>query len=225
MPEQLTFPQHVLPALGRGDYFVSAANALAVARLDDTPNWTNGKLALTGPEGAGKTHLAHVWAETSAASIVDHDALPDLDIPSVRTGLAVEIPETPLTQAEEEALFHLHNHMAAQNLPLLLIAREPPARWSIALPDLKSRMQATDVAQIDAPDDDLLTVVLVKLFADRQLQVAPDLIPWLMTHSERSFAAINRLVAALDAAALTEKRAITRSLARPVLDKLGSDAR
>ena len=225
MPEQLTFPQYVLPALGRGDYFVSTANALAVARVDDTQAWTNGKLALTGPEGAGKTHLAHVWANANNADITDHKALPTLDIPSIKTGLAVEIPETPLTPPEEEALFHLHNHMAAQTLPLLLIAREPPARWPIALPDLKSRMQATDVAQIDAPDEALLSAVLVKLFTDRQLQIAPDLIPWLLLHSERSFAAINSLVAALDTAALAEKRAITRPLARRVLDKMASDAR
>ncbi len=174
MPEQLTFPQYVLPALGRGDYFVSTANALAVARVDDTQAWTNGKLALTGPEGAGKTHLAHVWANANNADITDHKALPTLDIPSIKTGLAVEIPETPLTPPEEEALFHLHNHMAAQTLPLLLIAREPPARWPIALPDLKSRMQATDVAQIDAPDEALLSAVLVKLFTDSAGWRPPD---------------------------------------------------
>jgi len=224
MPEQLTFPQYVLPALGRGDYFVSTANALAVARLDDTQAWTNGKLALTGPEGAGKTHLAHVWAEANNAEITDATTLPSLDIPSLRTPLAIEIPDTPMTTPEEEALFHFHNHMAAQKLPLLLIARQPPARWTIALPDLKSRMQSTDVAQIEAPDDALLSAMLVKLFTDRQLQIDPNLVPFLVTHSERSFAAITRLVAALDAAALTEKRAITRPLARRVLDKLDAEA-
>lgn len=225
MPEQLTFPQFVLPALGRGDYFVSTANALAVERLDDTATWTNSKLALTGPEGAGKTHLAHIWAATNGAEMIDHSALSDLDIAAIKTPLTVEIPDANLTPTEEEALFHLHNHMASQSLPLLLIARQPPARWQISLPDLKSRLQATDLAQIDAPDEALLAAVLVKLFTDRQLQVAPDLIPWLVLHCERSFGAINRLAAALDAKALAEKRAITRPLARRVLDSLSSDAR
>lgn len=225
MAEQLTFQLPMRTALGRGDFFVSGANALAVQRLDDTATWTNGKLALIGPEGAGKTHLAYVWADAQKAEIADTKSLPHLDIPGRATALAVEIPGIALSPSEEEALFHLHNHMASQKLPLLLIARTPPARWPITLPDLKSRMTATDVVQIDAPDEALLSAVLVKLFTDRQLQIDPALIDYLVTHSERSFAAITRLVAALDAAALTEKRAITRPLARRVLDNLDKYAR
>lgn len=228
MAEQLTFQLPVRTALGRGDFFVSGANALAVQRLDDTATWTNGKLALIGPEGAGKTHLAHVWATANGGlPITTVGALPCCDIPDIDGPVAIEIQDHlgPATAKEEEALFHFHNHMAAQNLPLLLIARQPPARWSITLPDLKSRMSATDVVQIEAPDEALLSAVLVKLFTDRQLQIDPTLIPYLITHSERSFAAITHLVAALDAAALTEKRPITRPLARRVLDNLAKEAR
>lgn len=220
MAEQLTFNLPSRAALGRGDFFVSCANTLAVTRLDDTEKWPNGKLALTGPEGAGKSHLAHVWSKANHGHVMLTADLPSADIPGVTTPLAVEIPDAPMSRAEEEALFHLHNHMIAQKLPLLLVARTPPARWTITLPDLKSRMQATDVVQIDAPDEALLSAMLVKLFTDRQLQIDPNLIPWLVTHSERSFATINRLVATLDAEALAEKRAITRPLARRVLDNL-----
>lgn len=228
MAEQLTFQLPVRSAQGRGDYFVSGANALAVQRLDDTGTWTNGKLALIGPEGAGKTHLAHVWTKANGGlPVTTTGALPSWDIPDIDGPVAIEIQDHlfPATAREEEALFHFHNHMAAQNLPLLLIARDPPARWPITLPDLKSRMTATDVVRIEAPDEALLSAVLVKLFTDRQLQIDPNLIPYLVTRSERSFAAISKLVAALDAAALAEKRAITRPLARRVLDKLDRDAR
>jgi len=225
MAEQLTFDLPVRAALGRGDFFVSSANALAVTRLDDTEKWPNAKLALTGPEGAGKSHLAHVWSKANFGHVMLTTDLPSADIPGIDTPLAVEIADAPMSSAEEEVLFHLHNHMIVQKLPLLLIARTPPARWTITLPDLKSRMQAMDVVQIDAPDEALLSAMLVKLFTDRQLQIDPNLIPWLVTHCERSFAAINRLVAALDAEALAEKRAITRPLARHVLDKLDEERR
>jgi chromosomal replication initiation ATPase DnaA len=225
MAEQLIFDLPERAALGRGDFFVSSANVLAVTRLDDTETWSNAKLALTGPEGAGKSHLAHAWSKANHGHVMLTADLPSADIPGIATPLAVEIPDAPMPSAEEESLFHLHNHMIAQNLPLLLIARTPPARWTITLPDLKSRMQATDVVQIEAPDEALLSAMLVKLFTDRQLQIDPNLIPWLVTHSERSFAAINRLVVALDAEALAQKRAITRPLARRVLDKLDEERR
>ncbi|MGI9390761.1 MAG: HdaA/DnaA family protein, partial [Boseongicola sp.] len=128
------------------------------------------------------------------------------------------------TGIPEESLLHLHNHMAHTGLALLLTAQTPPSRWEFELPDLASRMQASDVVKIDPPDDALLAAMLVKLFEDRQLGVSPELIQWLVNRCERSFASIQSVVAALDTAALSEKRAITRQLAADVLDKLGQDA-
>ena len=115
--------------------------------------------------------------------------------------------------------------MAAKHLPLLLIARTPPSRWPLALPDLQSRMEATDIVQIAPPDDALLAAVLVKLFTDRQLRVAPALIDWLTKRMDRSFAEAQRLVAEIDAAALSEGRAVTRTLAQRILDNAPNSAR
>lgn len=219
MPEQLTFDLPVRASRDRGDFFVSEANQLAVARLDAPDTWPNRKLILVGPEGAGKTHLAHIWAEDNGTVVTNPGALLACDIPEIDLPCAVEITDDPMTSAEEEALFHLHNHLAAQGLPLLLIARQPPALWPLALPDLKSRMEATDTVRIDEPDDALLTALIVKLFADRQIEVPPSLLTWLVSRIDRSFAAVDAAVAALDDAALAEKRPVTRDLARRVLDK------
>jgi len=82
-------------------------------------------------------------------------------------------------------------------------------------------MSATANVRIEPPDDALLSAVLVKLFADRQIAVPAALIPWLVTRMDRSLATARQLVAALDARALSENRAITRSLAAEVLDTLG----
>ena len=221
MARQLTFDLPVRTARGRADFFVSAANAQAVARLDATEAWPNSKLALTGPAGAGKSHLAHVWAEAEGGRVIDARDLASCDIGGLAGPVAVDrIDEVPLGDEAETALFHLHNHLAQEGLRLLLIGRDPPARWPLRLPDLKSRVLGTDVVSIDQPDDALLAAMFVKLFADRQVQVAPAVVPWLVTRCERSFDAAQGLVAALDAAALTEKRPITQPLARRVLDKM-----
>ena len=96
--------------------------------------------------------------------------------------------------AAEEALFHLCNHLAAGGGSLMVSGRRAPARWTIRLPDLASRLGAATVAQLEPPDDALLAAVLVKLFADRQLAVAPGLIRYLVP-DERSFAAAEAVVA------------------------------
>lgn len=224
MPQQLTFDLPIRTSLERGDFFLSDANALAVACLEDVGSWSNGKIALVGPQGAGKTHLAHVWAEAEGGTLVDLHDLKAPDAINIATPLGVEVPED-LGADAEQVLFHLHNHLASANLPLLLIARTPPSRWPVALPDLKSRMQATNVVQIDAPDDALLAAVLIKLFADRQLRVAPSLIDWLTKRMDRSFAEAQRLVAEIDETALADRSAVTRTLAQRALDNAPNSAR
>lgn len=217
MAEQLTFDLAVRPSLGRGDFFVSSANALALARLDTPDTWPNLKLVLVGPEGAGKSHLAHVWADEVGARMISAADLSALDIGAIETPVVLDDADQT-GQPGETPLFHLHNHLAASGLAFLATARTAPSRWDIALPDLKSRMEAAEVAQIEAPDDALLQAVLMKLFNDRQINVTPPTIAWLTTHMDRSFAEAQRIVAALDARALAEGRRVTRDLAQQVLD-------
>jgi len=222
MARQLTFDLPVRESRKRGDFFVSDANALAVARLDDTDTWPNRKLVLVGPQGAGKTHLAHVWAEQNNGTTGTVGWLLSSDIPDLDHAVVLEVPEQ-MDAAEEEALFHFHNHMQSNQLPMLLVARTPPAQWDLKLPDLKSRMEATDTVRIYPPDDALLSAVMVKLFADRQLNVAPPVIDWLIRNMDRSFASAQTIVAALDQEALAEGRAVTRPLAQKVLSDLQGD--
>lgn len=224
MSRQLAFDLPVRAALGRGDFFVAPANALAVAALDGWRGWPQGRMLLTGPRGAGKTHLAHVWAAETGARIVPAAGLRDIDLPGLAAAGAVVIEEAEAVAgvaADEAALFHLHNLLGAQGGALLLTARAPVRDWGLGLPDLASRLQAVAVTRLDPPDDALLSAVLVKLFADRQITVAPALIPYLASRMERSFEAARALVAALDARALAEGRPITRQLASALLDRPG----
>lgn len=219
MPEQLSFDLSVRPALGREDFFVSTANANALAMLDAREVWPNGKLLLTGPAGAGKTHLAHVWASEAGATVLPAGALLGLDIDaSVDGPFCVE--DVHLIAGDREAetqLFHVHNLALARGHALLLTARAAPARWGMVLPDLVSRLQGTTLVQIEAPDDALLGALYSKLFADRQLSPQPDVIPYLATNAPRSFDAAAEIVEDLDKAALSLGRRLTRDLARGVL--------
>ncbi len=234
MPRQLTFDLPAVPALGREDFFVSPANTLAVTALDGWRDWPLGKMALTGPAGAGKTHLAHVFAASASASagsetvatIVAARDLPDADIPTLATGAVVveDVPAIAGDRKAETALFHLHNLVLETGGRLLVTGRAAPARWNIALPDLASRLAAASVATIDPPDDNLLAAVLAKLFADRQLAVDPDVIRYLTRRMTRDFAAAHDMVARLDALSLEHHRPITRPLAAQVLDITDDDA-
>ncbi len=218
MAQQLILDLPVRTSLDRGDFFVSEVNRLALARLEETATWPNGKLVLVGPDSAGKTHLAHIWAEQEDARLIQPPNLERLDIGSIEESVVLDDADK-IESSAERALLHLHNQVAASGHCLLLTARRAPRYWKVGLPDLRSRMEATDVIRIDAPDEALLAAVLMKLFADRQNAVTPSAISWLTRHMDRSFAEAQRIVAAIDARALAERRKVTRDLAAEVLDK------
>jgi len=121
---------------------------------------------------------------------------------------------------DERALLHLFNLLREGGGHLLLTGASPPARWALALPDLRSRLTALPVASLLPPDDAVLEAVIVKLFADRQLLVEPDVVRFLANRLDRSFAAAADAVAVLDRAALAHARAVTIPLVRVALTNI-----
>ena len=227
MAEQLGFDLPGITALERTDFLVAPSNAIAVALIEAWQDWGPRKLVLSGPEGSGKTHLAHVWASLSGAKILPASALVGSDVAALAQGcVAIEdVPDIAGNAEAQTTLFHMHNLVLAEGHALLLTGVGSPRRWGLELPDLASRVEGTQAAVLEAPDDALLAAVIAKLLADRQLTPKPDLIPYLVTHIDRSFAAARDIVEKLDAASLAQKRAITRHLAASVLDNYEPDAR
>jgi chromosomal replication initiation ATPase DnaA len=171
---------------------------------------------LVGPEGAGKSHLAAIWAEIAGARFVAARALDVDTVPSALATGALVI-EDVAELVDERALFHLLNLAREDGAYVLIVARTPPSSWNIQVRDLASRLKALPVVTLASPDDALLRAVLVKLFADRQLAVDESLITYLAIRIERSFAAAGGVVDQLDREALRQKRPVTRSLAAELL--------
>ncbi|THH35789.1 chromosomal replication initiator DnaA [Aliishimia ponticola] len=220
MPQQLGLDLPGITALGRDDFLVAPSNALAVALLDAWPNWQGGKLLLSGPAGSGKTHLAHAWAARSGARIIQASAVAEDDIPALAEGpVAVEdVTDIAGDLARETALFHLHNLVLANGHSLMFTGDVVPAGWPLSLPDLKSRLQGATSAELAAPDDTLLSAVIAKLFADRQIMPPPNVIQYLVSRIDRSFDAARDTVARIDAESIARKKPVTRRLAADILD-------
>lgn len=221
MTQQLGLDLPSRAALGRDAFFVAPTNAMALAMIDGWQAWAGRKLALTGPAGSGKTHLAHVWANMAGAQIVSATEITEDAVPDLACGnLVVEdVPLIARAPDLQTALFHLHNLVLADGHSLLLTGAAAVQHWGITLPDLQSRLQGTTAVALAPPDDALLSALLVKLLADRQLTPKPDLIPFLLTRMDRSFADAIAVIERLDAASLALKRPVTRALAAQVLDK------
>jgi chromosomal replication initiation ATPase DnaA len=218
---QLGLPLAPPPALGRADFLPAAPNSLALALISSPEGLPGGRLVIHGPEGAGKTHLAAIWAAESGARWLDPGtlpaALPALLADGGPANLVLDDAARLAGMPGEEALFHLLNHLATTGGAILMTARAPARDWGLSLPDLASRLTAAAHVALGLPDDTLLVALLVKLFADRQTEVSADLVLWLARRIERSFATAQAVVAALDAEALRLRQPVTRPLAQRVL--------
>lgn len=220
MTTQLAFDLPAREQFRRADFFISPANAVALAAVEQWRGWPGGKMLLVGPPGSGKTHLARMWAAEAGAAVIAGADLAGADLPGLaRHGaVAVEDAEAAAGQPQHEAaFFHLHN-MVTQSGHLLVTATRPPRDWGLGLPDLASRLQAAPLTRLDPPDDALLSAVLIKLFSDRQITVPPTLISYLVLRMERSIAAARAIVTALDARSLALGGPITRQMAAELLD-------
>ncbi len=207
------------PALGRADFLVSGCNEAALGWIERWPDWPAPALILHGPAGSGKSHLAELWRARSGGVLIAGADLSRSDPNELASRRAVALDDA--AQAPERALLHLYNCCVEAGASLLVVAREAPASWPIALPDLASRLRAAPAVAIASPDDRLLAAVLVKLFADRQVRVAPGVIGFLLRRMERSFATAGALAERLDRLALGAGRPITVALARRVLGEAG----
>lgn len=220
-PQQLPLDLPHRPALGMEDFLVAECNRAAVAWIDCWPKWPAPLAVICGPEACGKTHLVHVWQARSGAEIIEAAALDGFD-PGALSGkfaLAIENAGPGLSAQGQRNFLHLYNIAGESGGSLLATARRPPGQWEIAIPDLASRLAAAPVATIGAPDDALLAAVIVKLLSDRQLKVGAEIVTYLIPRIERSFAAVRRVVAAIDSAALAQGRNVTIALVRDVLEK------
>ncbi len=217
-PRQLALPFPHRPEFAAADLVEAPSNADALAWLARTADWPARRLALWGEAGCGKTHLLHWWAARSGAAYWAAPGLRGRSLPAFPPGgIAIDDADAA---PDEAALLHTLNAAAEAGVPVLLAARAPPARWTVALPDLASRVRAITSVAIGPADDSLLRALLARLLAERQLEVPAALQAWLLLRLPRTPAVLREAAARLDRVALGAGRAVSRSVAAEVLEAL-----
>ena len=214
-PRQLALSLDHAENYAREDFLSGPCNEGALQLLECWPDWPANAIALIGPEGSGKTHLATMWAATAGARVISGHALgEDQLLSALATGALVV--EDGAAATDQRVLFHLINLAREEKAFLLFTSCRLPSAWPATIPDLVSRLRALPVVTLQAPDDEMLRAVIIKIAADRQLKLDESVVRYLSTHIERSFAAARTAVAALDSEALRQRRPATRALAAEI---------
>lgn len=216
-PRQLAFALPHAESFSRDDFLEGACNAAAAELIDRWPDWPNRLVMLVGEPGAGKSHLASIWAASAGARMTAARALTTAAVPGALATGALVVEDVSPGDFDERALFHLLNLARQEGADVLMTARTLPAGWALNVPDLLSRLRAVPLVTLAQPDDALLRALIVKLCLDRQLNVDEALVNYVASRIERSFAAARKAVALLDAEALRLRRPVTRALAVELL--------
>jgi chromosomal replication initiation ATPase DnaA len=212
-PRQLALALDHSVSFAREDFLSGPSNIAALTLIERWPDWPDRIVALIGPEGSGKSHLAAIWAEAAGARVLSANFLSIADVPaSLATG-ALVVEDLEAADLDEQALFHLINLAREEGAYVLLTGRLAVAGFPIAIRDLASRLRAVPAIMLAPPDDTLLRSLLVKLAADRQLAVDESLVNYLVRRIERSFAAAHAAMQKLDHESMRQHRPVTRALA------------
>ncbi len=208
-------------ALGREDYFVNASNENVLKWLNKWPDWPTHAFVIYGPKASGKTHLLSVWAEKSRQEIFGIQDVLSRGWESLREQkhVAIDNVHEAIGDAEkEQQLFHIYNQLLSAGGTLLLTSEISLSGLQFSLPDWESRMRATTSETLFQPDDELLSVVLLKLFQDKKIAIGEKEIQYIVPRVERSYAVAQRLVEEINQTSLSQKRAVTIPLIKDVME-------
>ncbi|MFZ1949412.1 MAG: chromosomal replication initiator DnaA [Pseudolabrys sp.] len=212
-PRQLALALDHSVSFAREDFLSGPSNIAAFTLIERWPDWPDRIVALVGPEGSGKSHLAAIWAESAGARVLSARLLSVADVPSALATGALVVEDLEASDLDEQALFHLINLAREEGAHVLFTGRSAVAGFPVTIRDLASRLRAVPAVTLTPPDDALLRSLLVKLAADRQLALDEPLINYLVNRIERSFAAARAAVQKLDDEAMRQQRPVTRALA------------
>jgi chromosomal replication initiation ATPase DnaA len=212
-PRQLLLALDHAESFAREDFLSGPSNAAALTLIERWPDWPAAVMALIGPEGSGKSHLASIWAAEAGARSIAARSLAHIDLPAAFATGALVVEDLESEGLDERALFHLINLAREVAAFVLITARTAPGALDLGIRDLASRLRAVPTVALAPPDDTLLRALIVKLGADRQLVMDEALVTYLVNRIERSFAAARAAVMRLDEEALRQHRPVTKSLA------------
>lgn len=191
---QIALPFHWPVADGDEDFLLSAANRDAFDHFKRWSTWPVMATLLTGPRKSGRSLLGRIFVRKTGGRLFDN-----------------------AEDHEEEDLFHAWNEAQASRRPLLIVADAAPPRWTVALPDLRSRLTATPQVAIAPPDDQLLGALILKLLGDRGVAAPPEIADYLVPRIERSYVGVLKVVDALDRAVLSHHKRLTVPVAKRAL--------
>lgn len=198
---------------------VAEANRDAARLLTDWRAWPGNALALIGPPGSGKTHIALAWLLEAGARQLSPLASPDEGARAFQDAGGRLVLDDVDRARDEAMLWRVLDLAKREGGAMLLVGETGPATWPVAIPDLRSRLAALPVARLGEPDEALMDVVLRRICREQFIQLSDDAAKFLVRRLPRTFEAARQWAAALDEELERGARPVSLKLARKAYER------
>ena len=213
--KQLYFDMPDKTALGIEDYIITESNSFAFDLISRMIKGEINQGVISGPSFSGKTHLSKILIKNIGSNeslYIDRDYKKIIEKVGSSNLIVIENIDKVLEDKSEEDLFHIINFTKENDKKLLMTSGKSISKIEFKLEDLKSRLNAILEAKIMQPDDELMKLVLIKIFNDKQLLINPNVINFLKSRLERSYKSINDFIEKIDKFSLEKGKKITIAL-------------
>ena len=193
------------------DFYVSSNNFDAYKLIESWPKWSGRQINIYGPSGCGKTHLANIFKKKINSFLIKASEINNDSLPLVKSKECLII-DNYKNNIEEKLFYSLLNQSYQSNQYVIINSLESIKTSSIVLKDLKSRFNSFIYIGIDLPTDDLIRVILTKNFSDKQVEIEPRLLEFILKNIDRSYEDIFDLIDKLDSLSLSTGKSININL-------------
>ena len=217
--DQLTFKFPFSKKYYEQDYYVSSNNYSAFKLIDGWPDWPGKWLNIFGERGSGKTYLSKILknkikkSKLISANKINNNIIKDLN------SLDCLIIEDFNNNIDETLLYTIFNHSKQQENYILINSLNSIKNLNFNLKDLKSRINSFVFIGIGLPTDDILRVLITKTLSDKQVNISPKLIDYILNNVDRSYKKMSKFIKEVDELSLSTGKSININLIKKVLNR------
>ena len=217
--DQLTFRFPFKKKYYDQDYYVSSNNYSAFKLIDGWPDWPGKWLNLYGEKGSGKTHLSKILEKKIKKSSIIYANKINNNIIQDLNSLDCLIIEDFNNNIDEKLLYTILNHSKQLENYVLINSLNPIKNLNFSSKDLKSRINSFVFLGIELPTDDILKVLITKILSDKQVNISPKLIDFILNNVDRSYQEMFKFIKEVDDLSLSTGKSININLIKKVLNR------
>ena len=166
------------------DFFVSASNFEAYKLIESWPKWSSKQINIFGPSGCGKTHLVNILSKKLKLLSINAKKF-DKSINNLLEKFECIVVENYDENINENFLYSFINQVKQYDKIIIINSYKSLKNFNVDLIDLKSRLNSFLEIKIDLPTDDLIRVIILKTFSDRQIDLGNRNLEFIINNIER----------------------------------------